>query len=116
MPLEVGAALFHFDQHDRLPDVICKRYSAAIFVRLANPKLCNASNIFAASLAHGLKKTVEKMFASPFSSPEIFFSVQTTNSASLSLLNIAEKVVVSPRIVTCGIQLTSSRPSGLLAM
>ena len=58
--LEVGAALFHFDEYDRFPDVVGKRRAAAVFLVFADTELGRAANIERASLAEGLEKPVEE--------------------------------------------------------
>ncbi len=45
MFLEIFAALFHFDEHDRFPDVIGKGSAAAVFGGFADAEFSGAANV-----------------------------------------------------------------------
>ena len=57
---EVFAATLHFDQHDRLPNIIGKRGSAATFLRLANAMFQCAANLLTTRLAEALEVAIKK--------------------------------------------------------
>jgi hypothetical protein len=58
MLLEILAALFHFDEHDRFPDVIGKGCPSAVFIGLADaePRYSSAAN-------NSSSRTVAKLVA-----------------------------------------------------
>ena len=60
MFLKIFAALFHFDEHDRFPDVIGERSAAAILGRFQNAKFRRAADVKRAVETEGLKQPVEK--------------------------------------------------------
>ncbi len=57
---QVLAALLHLDQDDRLPHVVGKRRSAAIFLRLANAVFRLPANVERPLLAKRLKQPIQK--------------------------------------------------------
>ena len=57
---EVGAAFFHFDQDQRLPDVVGEGGAAAVFLGFANAELGGAADFEDAALAEGLEEAVEE--------------------------------------------------------
>jgi hypothetical protein len=58
--LQILAALFHFDQHDGLPNVIGERRAAAVFVGFADAKFGFAAHVKRAGLAKGLEETIQE--------------------------------------------------------
>jgi hypothetical protein len=57
---EVGAALLHLDDDDRLPDVIGERGAAAVFAGFADAQLGGAPDFERSLLAEGAEEAVEK--------------------------------------------------------
>jgi hypothetical protein len=57
---EVGAAFFHFDQDERLPDVVGEGGAAAVFFGFANAEFGGAADFEEAFLAEGLEEAVEE--------------------------------------------------------
>ena len=57
---EVGAALFHFDEDERLPDVVGEGGAAAVFFGFADAEFGLAADFEEAFLAEGLEEAVEE--------------------------------------------------------
>lgn len=60
MFLQVRAALFHFNQHDGLPDVIGESGATAIFLVFADAEFRRAAHIETTGLAESLEEAVEE--------------------------------------------------------
>ena len=57
---EVGAAFFHFDEDERLPDVVGEGGAAAVFFGFADAELGLAADFEEAFAAEGLEEAVEE--------------------------------------------------------
>lgn len=67
MFLEIFAALFHFDEHDRFPNVIGEGSSAAVFGRFQHTKFRRATNVEGARLNRSLERVGREKLA-----PDLF--------------------------------------------
>jgi len=60
------AALFHFDEHDGLPDVIGKAGAATVLCGLTDAKSGGTAHVQAAGQTESLEKTVEEYLGLAF--------------------------------------------------